>query len=75
MGINQKRFERFVYCAHKMKMIIANDKYITDRELSQRLGIAFSELQEVKHFCIINKMKVNQPNPNPVKKDVRKALK
>jgi len=56
-------------------MIIHNDKYITDRALSQRLGIAFSELQEVKQFCVMNKMTVNVPHPNPVKKDVRKSLK
>ena len=58
-----------------MKMIIAKDPYISDRELSRRLGISFFELKDIKQFCIINKMKVNQPNPNPVKKDVRKSLK
>ena len=62
-------------CASKMKMIVAKQPDIPDRELSQRLGIAFSELQDIKQFCIMNKMKVNQPNPNPVKKDVRKSLK
>lgn len=73
--INHKRLDRFILLASRMKMIIAKEPDIPDRKLSQKLGVSFQEFKEVKEFCIMNKMRVNEPNKNPVKKDLRLAKK
>jgi len=69
--LDEKRLARFILSASKMKIIIHKNPHIEDRELSRQLGISFNELQEIKHFCIMNKVAVNRPLLNKAVKDKR----
>jgi len=50
----------FMYNTARMKIFISQNRKIKDRDLSQKLGISFNQLQELKQFCKLNKMLVNQ---------------
>ena len=71
---SEKELNLFIYHTAKMKIIIKTNPHIEDSELSRQLGLSFKQVQDFKRFCRMNKMKVNEPYSNPLKKDLRKAI-
>ena len=67
----EKRFEFQMLKACQLKILVAKDIHIEDRDLQRQLGISAQQLQEIKTFCKINKMRVNEPLKNKAKKDAR----
>jgi len=53
-------FTMFMYHTARMKAIIAQDPKIADQKLSKLLGISFNQLQDMKQFCKLNGMRVNE---------------
>ena len=70
----EKELNLFIYHTAKMKIIIAKNPHIEDKELARQLGLSYNQIQDFKRFCKMNKMKVNEPYSNPLKKDLRKAI-
>ena len=54
-------FSIFVFHTARMKVLIGENPKITDKELCIKLGLDFSKLQDMKTFCKINGMRINEP--------------
>lgn len=62
-GHSDRYFEFLFGNAKKLKQIIAQDRNISDRDLSKQMGISAKQLDEVKLFCKMNGMSVNGEEP------------
>jgi len=70
---NHERLTQLIFFASKMKLI-KDYRELSDREIARRIGCSYLFfVDDVKDFCKLNGMYVNDKQPkNPNKKDFRK---